>query len=33
MEGGRRSGSRNNGGEGEEVDQGIIEGRDEKWIK
>ena len=28
-----RSGSSNNGGEGGEVDQGIMEGREEKWIK
>ena len=28
-----RSGSRNNGGEGEEVDQGIMEGREEESIK
>ena len=29
----RRSGSNNNGGAGGEVDQGIMEGREEKWIK
>jgi len=23
----------NNGGEGEKVDQGIMEGKEEKWIK
>ena len=29
----RRSGSRNNGGEGGKVDQGIMEGREKKWIE